>query len=75
VCGIGVTAGGLLLPAGALWLFSESGFVMGLPQVAAALLLGALAFGLAQLRETRLRRSLEALSRCWARSLRREAIP
>ncbi len=62
VCGIGVMAGGLLLPAGALWLFSESGFIMGLPQFAAALLLGALAYGLAQLRETSLRRSLEALS-------------
>jgi methyl-accepting chemotaxis protein len=53
VCSVSVFLFSLVVPSGAVWLLSDSSFVMGLPQFAAALLLGALAFVLAQAAERR----------------------
>ncbi|GAB6124957.1 methyl-accepting chemotaxis protein [Humidesulfovibrio idahonensis] len=43
----------LIVPSGAAWLLSSSPFQIGLPQIAAALLLGALAFVLASVQQRR----------------------
>jgi len=63
LCGVSVACAALLAPSGAAWVLSSSTFQLGLPQVAAALLLGALAFGLAQVREGQTRAGFEAVRR------------
>ena len=61
LCGLAVLCLGLVAPSGAAWLLSSSPFQLGLPQVAAALLLGGLAFGLCVLQENRMKARLAAL--------------
>ena len=63
LCGAAVALAALLVPSGAAWIFADAAFQIGLPQFVAALLLGALAFGLAALREGRHRAGLLAVRR------------
>jgi len=60
-CGMAVALVALVAPSGAQWAFQNTPFSVGLPQVAAALLLGALAFALTYLREWKTAQRLAAL--------------
>ncbi|HWR02913.1 MAG TPA: methyl-accepting chemotaxis protein [Humidesulfovibrio sp.] len=67
LCAAAVALLALIAPSGADWAFSNTAFKIGLPQVAAALLLGGLAFALVYVREwktaarlAQLRQALEA---------------
>jgi len=62
-CGGSVLCLALVAPSGAAWLLSSAPFQVGLPQIAAALLLGGLAYGLAAAQQRQVRSRLAAVQK------------
>jgi methyl-accepting chemotaxis protein len=75
LCGGAVACAALFVPSGVAWAVSSETFQLGLPQVAAALVLGALAYGLAQVREGQVRAGREALRRALGAGIKGAGAP